>query len=228
MRIANIDDLNKLGSNAKRQIEAAIKAQGGFNPKPKLKGSSDSIHQPQCAKTNSSAKKTKPARVMKTADKLSYCPWPSTDPFVKIHQALESKYGMYENGGALVTEMIIEGGDKNWRFDFAIISPSIEVCTTNMKSGINETVSIGGAHLLIEADGFGFHRSKDAFKNDRVKQTHALKQGFLVQRVTNEDARKRIDSIMDDIEHILSHQRIYKNKYSITPKGKTQSLFCWI
>jgi hypothetical protein len=47
---------------------------------------------------------------MKTPEGWNYCPWPSPDPFVLVHQLLESRFGMYENGGRLVTEMIVAGG----------------------------------------------------------------------------------------------------------------------
>ena len=75
--------------------------------------------------------------------------------------------------------------------------------------------------MLVESDGFGFHRSKEAFKNDRSKQTHALK------RITNEDARERLDQVIEDIDYILSQPRLYESTYSISVKGKTQSLLQW-
>lgn len=236
MRIKSTDDLNKLGPYAKRQIEDALKRQGGFkntnrvstiddlNPtrrdvKESGPQSDQVIHKP--------SKKNKPSRVMRTAEGLPYCPWPSTDPFVAVYQRLESQYGSYEQGGRLVTELIVDGGAKDWRFDFAIISPIIQMTLSCQGGDTTSAVWVGPQHVLIEADGFGFHRSKDAFKNDRAKQTHALKQGFVVKRITNEDARTRLDDLLRDIDTILSHQRIYNSGFSIQNKGNTQSTFTW-
>jgi len=157
---------------------------------------------------------------MRTDEGLSYCPWPSTDPFVAVIQRLEAKYGRYGDGGLVLMELILDGGAMNWRFDIALISPFKEIDISGHPMYIGHT-------CLIEADGFGFHRSKSAFKNDRAKQTHALKQGFAVKRITNEDARHRLDEVMDDIDTILSHPRLYKTPYCIQKKGKTQHTLHW-
>ena len=82
--------------------------------------------------------------------------------------------------------------------------------------------------MTIEADGFGFHRSKSAFQNDRLKQTHALKNGFTVKRVTTDDVRSRFDSIGRDVDEIRGNLCIYPNNYKIRRKGKTQYVFSWI
>jgi hypothetical protein len=231
VRIKSIDDLSKLGSNAKKQIKAALKQQGGFNNQKRASdvdafGAERKSKLSKHAKTDTNdtppaKKKAKPARVMRTHEGLTYCPWPSTDPFVAVIQRLESKYGRYDEGGMLLTELILEGGTKQWRFDIALISPlhRLNVAGRNMWCGYT---------CLVEADGFGYHRSKDAFKNDRAKQTHALKQGFAVKRITNEDARTRLDEVMADIDTILSQPRLYAKNYRISPKGKTQTLLCWV
>jgi len=236
MRIKSTDDLNKLGPYAKRQIEDALKLQGGFKNANRastiddLKSTRKELKesQPQFAPViHKPSKKDKPSRVMRTAEGLLYCPWPSTDPFVAVYQRLESRYGAFSQGGLLVTELIVDGGTKDWRFDFAIISPIIQMTLSCQGDDTTSAVWVGSQHVLIEADGFGFHRSKDAFKNDRAKQTHALKQGFVVKRITNEDARTRLDELLRDIDTILSHQRIYNSGYTIQNKGKTQSTFTW-
>lgn len=231
MRIKNTDDISKLGANAKKQIEAVLKQQGGFHNQKRphntsafetqRKRAKQPCHAVDITKSGSVKKKTKPSRVMRTDEGLTYCPWPSTDPFVAVIQRLEAKYGRYDNGGMLITELIIDGGTKSWRFDIALISQFEEV-------EINGKTMQLGYTCIVEADGFGFHRSKDAFKNDRVKQTHALKQGFAVKRITNEDARHRLDEVIEDIDHILSQPRLYQAPYTISTKGKTQSAFRWI
>lgn len=226
MRITNPEDIQKLGPHARRQVEAALKERAISNQKrlselpsmiAKLKKQTEK--QSPKKEVQTLPKKQKPSRVMKLPDGRNYCPYPSTDPFVKVHNALQEKYGLFEDGGLLVTEMIVDGGEKNWRFDFALMSPFYRN---------NDNQLVGNTLVLIEADGFGFHRSKEAFKNDRTKQTHALKQCFVVQRITNQDARERLDDIMHDIDIILSHQRIYKSEFIIVPKGNTQCVFKWL
>lgn len=122
--------------------------------------------------------------------------------------------------------MIIEGGAKPWRFDFALVPRLVDATITSQSTGA-QPVLLGPSCVLIEADGFGYHKSKDAFKNDRAKQTHALKSGFVVKRITNDDARNRLDTILIDIDTILLHQRIYDSDYTIAEKGYTQSVFSW-
>jgi hypothetical protein len=222
MKFKSLHDIEGLGEHAKKQI---VRELNRVPVKPFIEPSKQHTKKNHEQTTNIKIKKTRPSRVMRTHDELKYCPWPSTDPFVQIHQKLEKKYGLYEKGGLLVTEMIVDGGTKNWRFDFALLSPAKIM---HLQMGVHEReVLVGNVNLLIEADGFGFHRSKDAFKNDRTKQTHALKEGFVLQRITNEDVRTRLDKIMEDIDVIISRQCIYHNHYHISLKGKTQSVFKW-
>lgn len=237
MRIKSTDDLNKLGPYAKQQVEAVLNLQGGFNNANRASSLNDLRIPPKSFKNSvpptrppaqETSPKSKPSRVMRTEDGFLYCPWPSTDPFVGVYQRLDARYGSYAQGGRLVTELIVEGGTKDWRFDFAIISPVTQMNLSVKDSDSVTPVWVGSQHVLIEADGFGFHRSKDAFKNDRAKQTHALKQGFVVKRITNEDARTRLDALIQDIDEILSHQRIYSAEYSIHNKGNTQNTFKWL
>ncbi|MEG3765076.1 hypothetical protein [Alteromonas sp. 14N.309.X.WAT.G.H12] len=223
MRIKSKDDINKLGLSAKKQIEALLKQQGGFNNQ--TRPSRIEAHESKGSARSYSKGETKRARVMHTANGLTYCPWPSTDPFVALYQQLEAKYGRYNDGGMLLTELIIDGGTKDWRFDFALISPFRKI---NIADGNGQRQMLIGYTCLVEADGFGFHRSKDAFKNDRAKQTHALKQGFVVKRVTNEDVRKRLHEVMEDIAQIVAQPRLYKAQFAIRAKGRTQSVLNWV
>jgi hypothetical protein len=238
MRIKSLDDISKLGTHAKAQVESILKSQGGFNNLKRPDGEDDfkkrpianssDVHKAAKSETTGTKKKAAPSRVMKTGDGTSYCPWPSTDPFVQVHQQLEARYGRYEDGGSLVTEMIVSGGEKNWRFDFAILPQLNAMAHTSDFPNINNSEAYSGRFaLLLEADGFQFHRSLTAFKNDRAKQTHALKEGFLVKRITNEDVRQRLDEVMADIDTILCHQRVYLQNYRVISKGHTQSVFHW-
>lgn len=233
MRIKNFEDVEKLGLHARKQISKAL----GKEKLPNVKrftstnefgANRQKEEKPSTPDTTApvAKKKSTPSRVMRTPEGFSYCPYPSTDPFVKVHQLLEARYGRYEDGGLLVTEMIVSGGEKAWRFDFALLPQLTPMQTGNVDKEVAPYFA-SPTPLLLEADGFRFHRSLTAFKNDRAKQTHALKQGFVVKRITNEDVRDRLEKAMEDIEAILSHQRIYRKTYEITPKGNTQSVFTW-
>ena len=225
MRIKSLDDIKKLGPHARRQVEEALDQQllrqrkEHNDRKPFLAGEPTSTTHKTT--TTERVKKVQPSRVMRTHDGLTYCPWPSPDPFVTVFQRIEAKYGMHDQGGAVLTELIVDGGANEWRFDIALLSPFTPI-------EIHGKKMLLGYACLIEADGFGFHRSKDAFKNDRAKQTHALKQGFPVKRITNEDARHRLDEVIKDIEHIFSQPRLYSTNYVINAKGRTQSVLSWI
>lgn len=116
--------------------------------------------------------------------KLGVCEYPSPDPANWLHAALERRYGMFFDGGELARELIIPGGEQRWRFDWAW--PNYRV--------------------VLEQDGYGPHKSLDAFKKDRRKQLHALTHGWVVIRSTNEDIRERFNSLLSDIETVLSYR----------------------
>lgn len=238
MRIKSAADISQLGPSAKKQIEAVLKEQGGFNNKRRASNEEELVKKDKKLKvepfgsdsvaSNSAAKKKKkPSRVMKTAEGLNYCKWPSTDPFVSVYQMLERKFGRFDEGGLLLTEMIIDGGDCNWRFDMVLL-PELKEMEIKQLDGRAKRVLVGAPLVTIEADGFGFHRSKSAFQNDRLKQTHALKNGFTVKRVTTDDVRSRFDSIGRDVDEIRGNLCIYPNNYKVRRKGKTQYVFSWI
>lgn len=226
MRIKSDDDLRKLGPSAKKQVQKILDEQGGFRrtqgqanirdvAPAKKKYSSPSANAKPSAK-----KKSKPARVMRTAEDLTYCPWPSPDPFVQLHQVLSRDFGIYAKGGRLVTEMIIEGSEIQWRYDFVILS-----CHESTLNDDNEWQ--GQPHIVIESDGYGPHKSLEAFKDDRRKQTHALCQGFLVMRVTREDVVERLDDIISSVHRMTSLQHCHPGRFKVTPKGNTQAVFRW-
>tara|TARA_B100000700_G_scaffold331675_1_gene466910 strand:+ start:13874 stop:14611 length:738 start_codon:yes stop_codon:yes gene_type:complete len=238
MRIKSAVDISQLGPSAKKQIEDVLKEQGGFNNKRRASSEKDLVKKSKklkvepdgsdsVASKSTAKKKKKPSRVMKTTEGLNYCKWPSTDPFVSVYQMLERKFGRFDDGGLLLTEMIIEGGDCNWRFDMVIL-PELEEMEIKHFDGRTKNALVGAPLVTIEADGFGFHRSKSAFQNDRSKQTHALKNGFTVKRVTTDDVRSRFGSIGRDVDEIRENLCIYRNDYKIRRKGKTQYVFSWV
>lgn len=127
-----------------------------------------------------------------------YCEWPSKDPAHWLHAALERQYGMFFNGGELACELIIPGGEQRWRFDWAW--PRYRVA--------------------LEQDGFGYHRDLNSFKRDRRKQMHALVNGWVVIRTTNEDIRKRFEQLIIEVEQVISHREL--KPADIRRIGKTQ------
>jgi hypothetical protein len=207
MRIASLDQIKHLGKSAQKQIMKALNEEKirptNNSSDSKIESDSSSNHK---AKKNidetESTKTVKPlSRIMKTEDGRKYCPWPSADPAVVVHKLLEDRFGNYWEGGEIVSEMIIPGGPKNWRMDWVHLP----------------------TRLCIEMDGFQFHRTLDAFKNDRAKQCHALMNGFIVHRITNEDIRKRPEQIIPCIEQMIKHRPLLP--YSVHKKGYTQCVF---
>lgn len=234
MRVRRLADVRQLGQLAQMQIKLALSSAGtvrtALAPVEKPNESEQSPAAIRRTKKLQKFRLKRKSRVMTTSDGLKYCPWPSSDPFVEIHKQLELRYGMYEHGGLLVTEMIINGGSKEWRFDFALVPRLTEISASSI-NGIPDKSDgswfVGGNALLIEADGFENHRLLEAFKNDRAKQTHALKQGFVLKRITNQDARERLFDVMSDIDSILGQYRLYQKCYTVQKKGWTQSVFSW-
>lgn len=206
MRIASLDQIQHLGKHAQKQIMNALNDSPIRTDKRLSEGD---IKQPVDRKAKSQTtepkveakKKKKLSRIMESADGHKYCPWPSPDPAVIVHQLLESRFGNYWEGGEIVSEMIIPGGAKNWRMDWVHLP----------------------TRLCIEMDGFQFHRTLDAFKNDRAKQCHALMNGFIVHRITNEDIRERPEQIILCIEEMIKHRA--RLPYKVRQKGKTQCVF---
>lgn len=67
-----------------------------------------------------------------------------------------------------------------------------------------------GESLIIEADGFEFHSSKDSFRDDRRRDREALRQGFQSIRVTWADVFKEWNAVLPvllDIVRTRRHRR---------------------
>lgn len=203
MRIASLDQIKHLGKSAQKQIMKALNEETvrpvSRADKPKMKQKNHTEEKTVETKEKKAVKAL--SRIMKTDDGLRFCPWPSTDPAVVVHTLLEERFGNYWEGGEIVSEMIIPGGAKNWRMDWVHLP----------------------TRLCIEMDGFQFHRTLDAFKNDRAKQCHALMSGFIVHRITNEDIRKRPEQIIPCIEAMIKHRVTLP--YKVHKKGYTQCVF---
>ncbi len=181
MRIKSPNDLEGLGLHARKQIEAVM-------------NSNKKIAERRGERSKKSLSKNS------TASELKFCEWPSKNPAVWLHIALEKEFKSYWEGGDFVCEMMLPNSPKNWRYDFCLIS----------------------SRILIEFDGFGYHRSKDAFQNDRNKERFAQTHGWVVFRFTNAMVREDINSLVSDIRN-LHNLRGHHNFSHIERVGNT---FC--
>jgi len=201
MRIVKDSDLHGLGEHAKKQIQAALNRNDKASVEKQQKGASRT---PKVNKSKLLDSKSKVSSRIQTdpVSHLKYCPYPSTDPAVWLHIALEKRFGNYWSGGDLVTEMIIPGHETKFRYDFAILS----------------------AKLLVEFDGWAFHSRKEAFKRDRAKHRHALLKGWVTLPITNAMVRDDLDSIVNDIETLIRIRPQY-DVPTIKMKGRTQCVY---
>lgn len=158
MRIKSPNDLEGLGLHARKKIEAV------------LNSNKKSVNE-NLLPNNKSQSKTL------TTSETKFCEWPSKNPAVWLHIALEKEFKSYWEGGDFVCEMMLPNSPKSWRYDFCLIS----------------------SRILIEFDGYGFHRTKKAFQNDRDKERFAQTNGWVVFRFTNAMVRENIESLVCDI-----------------------------
>ena len=100
------------------------------------------------------------------------------------------------SGGDMTRELVLDPLERKWRFDIAHL-PS---------------------QLLIEMDGYQFHRQLESFKNDRRKQTYALTKNWVVLRVGTEDIIKHYPALLDDIKAIIALRPVFMTE--IVPYGK--------
>lgn len=200
MRIKNPEDVAKMGLHARTQIEAALGAiyrkEAKSLPK-KIEQLRASAEKPFNQSNATPSKKKKPAKIMKTADNLNYCPYPNPDPSVALHIALLKEFGSWHDGGELVEEMILPGHEVRFRFDF---------CLPRYK-------------FAIEVDGFGYHRDLKSFKRDREKQKHALIKGWVVHRLTSSNIKNEFPVLLPDIKEMIKHR--IQSEATIVPIGKT-------
>lgn len=60
-------------------------------------------------------------------------------------------------------------------------------------------IAIPAAHLIIEFDGFQYHRSKVAFQKDRERQNLFVANGWRVLRFFNRQVRNDLDGVVEEI-----------------------------
>jgi hypothetical protein len=210
MRITSDFDLRGLGINARKQIKSAL----GGKPISTAKRIMQFPDKALGAKTHQSTKskvelqstyRNKPARIHTDEfTGLKYCPYPSTDPAVWLHVALEKEFGSYWSGGDMVSELVLPGHEVAFRYDFAILS----------------------AKIMIEFDGWAFHNKREAFKRDREKTRHALLKGWVTLPITNSMVRNELIEIINDIIKLIKIRPIYDIPV-IKLKGNTQCIYLY-
>lgn len=67
-------------------------------------------------------------------------------------------------------------------------------------------IVIASARLVIEFDGFQYHRSKTAFQKDRERQNLFVAHGWRVLRVFNKQVQRNLDSLVEQIAHMVETQ----------------------
>lgn len=189
MRIVSEQDIDKLGKQAQSQIRKHLVKNKTSRPSKTPSQTGTRVSDKIKSPSNSD-------KHGKTDDGNRFCYYPSPDPFVKLHTLLDCHFGRYCEGGYHASEVILPGHDIRFRYDYALLPWKV----------------------FIESDGFGPHRDKESFNRDRQKQTHALKNGWLLHRITVRDVFHRFDNLLPDIERILSHRP--RHDVSLKPVGK--------
>jgi hypothetical protein len=129
------------------------------------------------------------------------CTYPPTNPAHILHAELFKRFGSYWEGGELASEVILPGHEVAFRYDFAIVS----------------------AKLFIEFDGYGSHRTLQAFKRDREKHRHALLNGWVTLPVSNTMVKEDVQSLIRDITKLYDI-RHSDCGISLIKKGLTQCI----
>lgn len=65
-------------------------------------------------------------------------------------------------------------------------------------------IVIPAARLVIEFDGFQYHRSKAAFQKDRERQNLLIEQGWTVMRFFNKQVRDDLDGVVQQVVRSVS------------------------
>jgi very-short-patch-repair endonuclease len=58
--------------------------------------------------------------------------------------------------------------------------------------------------LVVELDGWEFHRSRDAFQRDRAKTTQLTLAGYVVLRFTHDDVLRRPQTVVDGVRRAVA------------------------
>lgn len=132
-------------------------------------------------------------------------PYPARNPADILFGELVRVYGSrMTSGGDITRELVLSAAERRWRFDIAHLS----------------------SMTLIEMDGFAYHRSLDAFKNDRRKQNYALAKGWVVLRVGAEDVFSQRTSLLEQLAETIAIRPTADVKIKGYGKGYNQVVSC--
>jgi very-short-patch-repair endonuclease len=57
--------------------------------------------------------------------------------------------------------------------------------------------------LVVEVDGYGYHRSKRSFEDDRLRDTKLQLAGIRVVRITRDRLKYEPAAVLDDVRRLL-------------------------
>lgn len=68
-------------------------------------------------------------------------------------------------------------------------------------------IVIAEARLVIEFDGFAYHRSREAFQKDRDRQNAFVAHGWRVLRFFNRQVLNDLDGVLDQVQRVVQGER---------------------
>jgi len=123
------------------------------------------------------------------AKKATVCEYPPMkEPSAVLYHRIVGEYGRFDEGGMVLHEVRLPFTGSRIRLDMAI--PAYR--------------------LAIEVDGWQYHgKYLESFKKDRAKQLLLAEFGWLVIRLSNEQIKKDIESVMQSIAACIRHAPHY-------------------
>jgi very-short-patch-repair endonuclease len=96
-------------------------------------------------------------------------------------------------------------------FNALVTMEGLEVCweQDNLIPGrkFRADIYLPASKVIVEMDGFKYHRSKDAFQSDRMRQNLFVEHGFHVLRFFARQVFHDIDAVVDQILRVHLHYR---------------------
>lgn len=69
-------------------------------------------------------------------------------------------------------------------------------------------IVIADARLVIEFDGFAYHRSRDAFQKDRDRQNAFVSHGWRVLRFFNRQVLNDLDGVLEQVQRVVGAEEV--------------------
>lgn len=104
------------------------------------------------------------------------------DPAVVLYRACVARWGRYYEGGLVLSELMIKE-PRSFLLDIALVN----------------------YRIAIEFDGYQFHSSLDATKNDHAKSEQFGRLGWIIFRIGKQRVMKDLDSFLDSIEQAMKN-----------------------